>query len=238
MNTEKTGNEIGYYAHIYAKADKASDCILVINPAEPTQNAERLKATLKAINEEFLSCKIFLADSIYHHFCNSTLLAKKKADEWLSSHEAILSQYNYDIIRWDSVREHETFDARYENVKLLREFDKDGRKIIHMACAKSAVRHLKELDKIGRPYNEKAIMNKIINYSLEEIAGLAVIKEICPHPEIYAHERYGDPHVFGRLNASYIDADLTLPTQYQIKFYAADGSNENMNKEDIFSIAS
>ena len=238
MKAEYTTDDIGYYAQIYTKADKASDCMLIINPAEPAQCYKKLEATFSAIDKEFLSCKIFLADTIYNHFCGSTLLAKKKADEWLENHKNLLSQYNHEVIRWDAVKEHSTFNARYENAKLLREFDKNGRKIIHMACARTAVRHINEMKRIGRRYNEKALMNKIINYSLEEIAGLAVIRELCTHPEVYPYERYGDPHVFGRLNASYIDADLTLPTSYQIKFYAIDKENDGTVSEDYMSLAS
>jgi hypothetical protein len=206
MKNNIAAQEQGYHATISLKADRAFNCMLIVNPSDPEQSGQRLQATINAINENFNSAQIFLADTLDTPFAGTTALARKKGTSWIEENRSCLGSFSNNLVRWDEIREHPTFNERLENVKLLHEFDKEG-------------------------YDERTIMRKMVNYALEEVAGLAVIREITPSPEIYAHERYGDPHVFGRLNASYIDADLTLPLIYPVTYYALDQDETELTEK-------
>ena len=207
-----------YTADIHCAADKPHECVLIINPQNPDQSGEKLKAILKAARKEFAVIHVFLQDTLQSCFSGTTVIARKKGTQWIEDHRHILGDLADKIVRWDVVKNDPGFAKKREAVEILREFDKNGRQIIHMACARYAIHKINVLKSQGRSYDERTLMRLMVNYAQEEIAGIAVIHSLCSCPELYVEERYGDQHVFGRLNQDMSEIDLTIPKVYEVTF--------------------
>jgi len=199
----------------------AKSCILIVCPRSHEQSGAKLKATLDAIKARFGACPLFLADTLDVHnrmgdgvsLEQARRMARSYGDTWLEQHRSMLNCFfddAPDITRWTEITNHSDFAHRYNAIMGLYASNLVARHAINSICYAHTRVQTKRKKKAST-----ALMKNSISYMLEEIAGLSIIHDINPAPEVYPGLYFEDSLIFDRLCAK---TQLALPSVYPITF--------------------
>ncbi len=163
---------------------------IIICPGTHNQNGRHLMALLAAAGAE--SVRVFLCDSLARYNLGSYEVATAVGDDWLKRHKEILKKII--VKRWDDILSHPTYISRRKLVQNIYDNVPQVKRVIDDVCnANTNARLIRKSD-----LDHDTVMKNSIHYMLEEVAGLAVIHEMSPWPEINPGEYFSDPYLFDR----------------------------------------
>lgn len=219
-----------YLALIGFDTTPMTSCFLYVIPSHTAHNGKRLEAILEATHQSFKSTKLVLADSIETNLGLSQSDAVAAGDQWLKANKDILSKGLYsNLTRWDTVKHAPNFKIKYQTISNLYFNNSEVRFQINMTCADRMRKLSKSMDRERFMANEKKLMENILNYRLEELAGLATIQSWGETAVIMPEgDTTDDEHFYNQ----YTTAPFTLPRSYPVSFIKKTTGNTKLELLD------
>ncbi len=199
-----------YKAHIRGPPQ---DVILIACPPSHDQQGRKLEATMRALKENFNVQALYLADTLNAHNTGSSEIARRQGDAWLDRHGDMLD--DLPIIRWDDICSHSDFEVRHREIRRLYSENGTARSAVDCICARHVATVIERLLAQGVEPDEADLMRRSVNYMLEEIAGLSIIRDMTDAPEVYSGECFADPEIFDRLTSTTLKLPKVLPVAFE-----------------------
>jgi hypothetical protein len=172
-----------------------SSCLLSISVGQAKHEGEKLKATLKKVNETFANCTIMLADSLqrFNLKINSPNLSYKKlhadanklGNVWLERNNEIIEKslsIPFKIIRWDSFLNHPDFKLNRKLVEVMYNENAVFRRLVFNCIKEYMLRLHKNPDLNLNPIN---LLKYSTEYIMEECAAKLTFSKLGFDFEIY-----------------------------------------------------
>lgn len=189
------------------------DCILIVCPPSHDQQGAKFRATIESLHGRYNLRCIWIADALDEHNSGSLLLALQRGQEWIDRHNHLLG--NTPIRRWQEVRRHPDFAAKYDEVKRLYHECLAARAAIDDICHTHAITIAARQIARGLAPDHSSLMSRCINYMLEEIAGLSIIRDLGDLPEIYPGAHFSDPDIFHRIARISLRLPRVIPLSFR-----------------------
>ncbi len=198
------------YKALISGGHSGQTVILIVCPPSHDQQGRKFLATMTALRQSrFRLEALYLADTLNVHNGATREAAREAGTSWLARHDALLG--DVPVTRWDNIASDSSFERRYAESRRLYTEEPAARVAVEAICRKHATTILQR-----RPQADPAtVLENSINYMLEEIAGLAVIRARTAAPEVYPGEFFEDPALFHRLARVPLLLPEVLPVSFQ-----------------------
>lgn len=185
--------------------------ILIVCPPSHDQQGRKFAATMRAL-EGWPIEAVYMADTLDRNNGKSHDAAFEAGTAWIRRHEAYLG--DLPIVRWDAIRAATDFERRFEEIHALYARHPIARQAVDGICRPHAELQAQRILAKGGMPDRCRLMQHSVNYMLEEIAGLSIIRSRTAAPEIYPGQYFADPAIFDRLS----DLPLLLPSVLPVTF--------------------
>jgi len=192
--------------------------ILVVCPPSHDQQGRKFAATMQAL-EGWPIERLYMADTLDRHNGRTHAEAYANGSAWLDRHREWVS--NIPLTRWDDLRADASFARRLAAIQNLYADNQIARNAIDRICRPHARLIYERLKEKGHFADPVTLLKNSINYMLEEIAGLAIIRSHTTSPEVYPNEYFMDPDIFDRLSEETLSLPRVIPISFARQTLAA-----------------
>ena len=212
-----------YLALLGHSAFPDKEAMIIIRPLDENLSGAKLEALLNAVRMRYKSFKIVMADTLAGHILGSRGKGKDAAAEWLVKNAQYMTDKEINgIISWDIIAGGKAFERKHETLKLLYHTHEDARYYVNMTCADRMRRLVAQKQRSGEAFDQKDLMQGILSYRLEELAGLAMLREKKDIPELSTEDYVSDDRLYDRMTKE----TLVMPRIYPVTFKAVEQREE------------
>jgi|GEM_PF-3734838 len=196
-----------------AFADKTA--LIPIRLHNTDLSGARFEALIKAARLRFDKYTLVLMDSIENHLIGSG--GRAKAQDWIRTNKDVLTPKDIDsIITWANIRDMAGFARKHSMLELLYQTNDDARYYVNWACAQRMQAIKAQCIRNGVTFDEKKMMKNVLNYRLEELAGLSMLRDKADMPEICSEDFVNDDLLYDRLSSEKLAMPRVLPVTFQL----------------------
>lgn len=188
------------------------ECILIVCPGSHEQQGRKFAATMDTINNSFRCHTLYLADELDVHNGRTPAEARQQGHDWLVRHADLIE--GLPVVRWREVKGDPAFQTAYDEIGRLYMQTPPVRQAIDDICREHTHVLMERFRTQGRAGFPSDLMRQSVDYMLEEIAGLAVIRQRGDFPEVYPGACFEDPAIFDRFSP----VPLALPRVLPVRF--------------------
>lgn len=217
-----------YLAMLGHSAFPDKTAMIIVRPHNDNVSGAKLDALIKATRQRYQKFSIIMADSLEGHLHGSRTAGKDIAAKWLVDNAQYLTDKEINaIIPWDDIAGDNAFIKKHETVKFLYNANNNARYYINMTCADRMRRLSIKKQKAGEIFDQKALMKAVLNYRIEELAGMSILRDRKDIPELCTEEFVNDDLLYDRMTAH----SLKMPRIYPVTFHAVENT-EPLSFED------
>ncbi|MEM7668064.1 MAG: hypothetical protein AAF317_02805 [Pseudomonadota bacterium] len=185
--------------------------ILIVCPPSHDQQGRKFAATMRAL-EGWPIEAVYMADTLDRNNGKSHDAAYDAGTAWIERHALHLG--DLPIVRWDAIRADADFERRFDEIHALYDRHPIARRAVDDICRPHAELQAQRIIAKGDMPDRCRLMRHSVNYMLEEIAGLSIIRSRTAAPEVYPGQFFADLAIFDRLS----DVPLLLPSVLRVTF--------------------
>jgi len=220
--------EQNYLAMLGHSAFPDTEAMIIIRLSNDDLTGAKFEALINATRLRYKSFKIIMADTIEGHLVGSREQGKDMAAEWLVKNAQYMTDKEINgIISWDKIAGGAVFKRKHDMLKLLYTGNDDARYYINMTCADRMRRLVGKTPANNNGADQKELMKNVLNYRLEELAGLAILRDKNDIPELSTEDFVSDDRLYDRLSKE----TLIMPRIYPVTFQVV-SNNTPLSLED------
>lgn len=209
--------EMQYLAMLGHSAFPDTEAMIVIRPHNDIFSGAKFEAMMIATRLRYSRFKLVMADTLECHILGTRTEGKEAAAEWLVQNAQYLTDKEINsIMRWSDIIDDANFERKYETLKLLYHSNDDARYYINMKCADRMRALVTQKQRANEKFDEKKLMQSVLNYRLEELAGLSVLRDQKDIPELCVEDFVGDDLLYDRLSSTKLKMPRIYPVTFQI----------------------